>query len=1026
MRFRYRPFQAVVVAILAALITACAAFAPLYDRAMQQSLVDLTLEQTPAVTDGLQLTGVYGSSGSFGSISVPPPTPESALAKVPAAIRPYFDAPVLGYAAMVTRVPGGPEDPQGELVARSRVCGHVTMVSGRCPDGVGEIAVSEADVDNFGLVTGTTLRIAGVGSGRGHVRVPTHRLTVTGVYRQERGAYWLGQVLTGRSGVVSLVPPNIVQHDVWLTDRSTFEGGTGTLPQESSYVGMGIDPDAVGVDELLELGTAVRRLSEETRLTEQGATITVSSGLPGIADEVRDQSAQSRVTVPLLMAQLGLLAVVVLWLVLLAVTEQRRPEVALARLRGRGRRGARTLLVGELLPVALAGVVPGVLLALGGSWIARTVVLPGDAPFEVGLPLLLAVVVAVVLLTLVTVVAVVRVSREPVATLLRRVPPRRAGWGLGVADALVIAGCGSIVVVFATGGLDGPVALAAPGLLAIVVGLVLAHLTTPTAALAGSRLLRRGRVRAGVSVLDAARSPATRRVVAIVTLATALAVFSADALLVGDRNRAAASEQEAGAPMVAAVRGTDLAAVRAALGAADPDGRLATPVVRVVPPSSSARTTLAVVPDEFARIALFPGGAPSRAVWRRLAAPDTPPVRLSGTRLTADLEDSSLGSVGVGGDRRPVEVGIDVVTASGELLHVRLGDLMRPVAHARFSAELGCGDGCFVTGLTFGSLPGASIDGTVTFAPLQTDTGRYPLGPAGRWADVQDADTGVVRATGSGPDLTVEVHGTGADQVTLPQTWVPTRLAALVAGDLPPGSTDDRFTMTGIDGQEQTAARAATLPRVPASLPDTSVVNLDLALRGREVAATDQLEVWFATGDRDLLDRVTSALHDRGIEVGSVTRLADVRRTYDESTAAWSLQLAALVGGAALLIALLVLAVSAASSWRFRTRDLAALRMAGVPGRSITAMSVAAQLPAVLVGVVAGTAAGVYGAHLALPIVPLFADAPSVSTLDLDVAWGPVLLAAAAALVVLGVGGALIGRVMARRAGLPRLREGGP
>ncbi|HNA33789.1 MAG TPA: hypothetical protein PL106_11760, partial [Flavobacteriales bacterium] len=41
---------------------------------------------------------------------------------------------------------------EGELVARSRVCGHVTMVSGRCPDGVGEIAVSEADVDNFGLV----------------------------------------------------------------------------------------------------------------------------------------------------------------------------------------------------------------------------------------------------------------------------------------------------------------------------------------------------------------------------------------------------------------------------------------------------------------------------------------------------------------------------------------------------------------------------------------------------------------------------------------------------------------------------------------------------------------------------------------------------------------------------------------------------------------------------------------------------------------------------------------------------------
>ena len=148
-----------------------------------------------------------------------------------------------------------------------------------------------------------------------------------------------------------------------------------------------------------------------------------------------------------------------------------------------------------------------------------------------------------------------------------------------------------------------------------------------------------------------------------------------------------------------------------------------------------------------------------------------------------------------------------------------------------------------------------------------------------------------------------------------------------------------------------------------------------------------------------------------------------MRSSYDESAAAWSLQLAALIGAAALLIALLVLVVSAVSSWRFRTRDLAALRMAGVPSRSIGTMSVAAQLPAVLVGVAAGTAAGLYGAQLALPIVPLFAEAPLVSTLDLGVAWGAVLAAALASLVVLGLGGVLIGRAMARRSELRRLRE---
>ncbi|WP_395695338.1 FtsX-like permease family protein [Nocardioides sp.] len=1023
MRWRYRPFQAAVVATLAALVTACAVFAPLYDRAMQQSLVDLTLEQAPPVTDGLQLSAVYADAVGFGRSSTqPPPPPETVVTKVPAGVRSSFGTPVLGYAATATRLPGASHDPIGELRWRSDVCDHLTIVAGSCPDAAGEVAVSEADVDNFGLRPGASFRIAAVGAGDVHVHGRSTRLTVSGVYRQRPDDYWMGQILTGRSGLVSPTPPTQVQHDVWLTGRETFDSGL-TLPGASSTVDLAVDPDAVGVDELLRLGSAVRTLADENRLTEQGATISVHSGLPALADQVRDQRAQSRVTVPLLMAQLGLLTVVVLWLVLLAVTEQRRPEVALARLRGRGRRGARGLLLGELLPVVWVGVVPGVLLAVVGSWVARTAVLPGDAPFELRVPVLGAVLLSVALLTVVTVLAVTRVAREPVATLLRRVPPRRAGWTLGVAEALLVAGCGSVVVVFATGGLDGPAALAAPGLLAVVVGVVLAHLTSPTAAVAGGRLLRRGRVRAGVSVLDAARSPATRRVVAVVTLATALAVFSADALLVGERNRASAAEQEAGAAMVASVRGTDLASVRAALAEVDAGGRLATPVLRVVPPSNSARETLAVVPGEFARIALFPGGAPPNAAWQRLATPDTSPVTVVGTRLAVDVDPSTLRSVGVGGDRQPVEVGLDLVTDAGEVLHATLGDLAPGADRARFTSDLSCRDGCYVTRITFTSLPGASIDGAATFSPLRTDAGQYPLGPADQWVDVADGD-GEVRAAGRGDDLTVVVRGAGSQTVALPQAWLPDDLSALVAGDLPPGTDGNGFALAGVDGQDQPARRVASVVRVPASPPNTSVVNLDLAVRGRPVAANDQLEIWFAADDDALLDRVTAALRDRGVELGDVTRLTDVRRSYDESTAAWSLQLAALVGGAAVLIALLVLVVSAASSWAVRTRDLAALRMAGVGRGPVTTMSVAAQLPPVVVGVVAGTVAGVYGAYLALPIVPLFADAPLVSTLDLDIAWGPVLGAAAAALVVLGAGAVRVGRTMARRAGLRRLREG--
>ena len=64
------------------------------------------------------------------------------------------------------------------------------------------------------------------------------------------------------------------------------------------------------------------------------------------------------------MAQMGLLLVCVLWLVLVAAADQRRGEVAVARLRGRGSRGARRLLLGETLPPVVVGAPLGALLAV--------------------------------------------------------------------------------------------------------------------------------------------------------------------------------------------------------------------------------------------------------------------------------------------------------------------------------------------------------------------------------------------------------------------------------------------------------------------------------------------------------------------------------------------------------------------------------------------------------------------------------------------------------------------------------------
>ena len=81
----------------------------------------------------------------------------------------------------------------------------------------------------------------------------------------------------------------------------------------------------------------------------------VETQLPTIIDGIRVGQHQLRVIVPLLMAQLGLLAAAILLLVAQAAVEQRRPEVALARLRGRSREGAGRIVMGELAATVAIG-----------------------------------------------------------------------------------------------------------------------------------------------------------------------------------------------------------------------------------------------------------------------------------------------------------------------------------------------------------------------------------------------------------------------------------------------------------------------------------------------------------------------------------------------------------------------------------------------------------------------------------------------------------------------------------------------
>lgn len=867
---RYRIGQALVIALLSALIAACAAFAPLYDRAMQQAAVDVTLDNASTLERDVQLYG-------YVTMYVGRRLDAAELADlIPGDL---FEPAVRGRNA--TTMLGAP-GAKGDLWWREGQCEHIEITTGSCPDGPRQILVSENEAKVYGIAVNTTVTtpaaeplVTETGE-----KPPTPNVTfkVVGIYRPADTVWWQGLQLSGIAGITSSDSP---RHDVWLTDASTFGDSTPFLDDEMAWTGARLRTDAVGVEELAGLNKDLRALQarseSESESIDAGQLVSsMDTDLPTLADGVNAQIQQSRTTVPLLLVQLGLLGVIVLWLMLVAATDQRRPEVVIARLRGLGTPGARTLLMRELLPPVLIGIVPGVLVALGGAGLVRAYVLPGDPPFELPRGLVLALVVAAATLTLVTYAAAARIAREPLGALLHRTSGRRPGWRLGAGDAVAIAATGACVVAFVTGSLTGPIALAAPALLSVMVGLLLAHLFAPAAVRLGRALLTRGRLLSGVPLLEAARNTATRHTVTLVTVASALAVFSVCGVLVGDHNRELAAEQKAGAALVAELysaetTATQLERVRQTLATIDPDSRQVTPVLRTVAPSGAAMT-LAVDPEAFRRIALFaPGEEPSDGAW-------------------------------------------------------------------------------------------SALSGAAAREPVAT-------------------------------------IGTGAF------------------------AAEKNPTIIGLDGIEQEGERVGAVDRIPGGIRDLTLVDLDTA---RELAQPDgdsSVSLWFAEEDPALLSEITDALSGQDVLVGETRTLSDARLRLDESVATWSLWLGALVGLAAVMIALLGLSVLSITGWRTRARDLASLAMAGVGRRTINRLPGAAQLVPVAVGVLAGAGCGLLGVALTMPDVPLFAVPPDVDTTDLSIPWAAAAMTAGACFLVLGATAAALGRAVAASARLDRLRE---
>lgn len=507
------------------------------------------------------------------------------------------------------------------LLGRAGFCDRVRVTAGRCATSRFEVMVPGAPGKTGGVAPGDRVVLVQDNG----VNVPVRRtLLVTGLFtpREPAADYWSATTVPQGVAIPAGAEGRTVQPPTWLTPLASF---TGTVPPPVDRNG---PPPPAGRESPRSLGwsnvqtTAFRQLIplafsydkldqargavERTRSLASAAQppVDVTEQVTTIDQAVRGDVEQVQVIAPLLLAQLVLLQVVLVWVVLRALLTQRRTEVALVRLRSPGARGARRLVLGELLPPLLVGLPVGMALAYALQALLRTIWVPGPAGWS--WPALAAGAAAAAVCVVLLLVLVRGVVRTPISALLRTVPPRQRRWSLSAVETVLLTLAAGMLLAVATGNLTGAPVLVTPLVIALAVGLLVGGLLVPLGNRAAGRLLDRGRLPSLLALTGLARRPSTRQLILALTAAGALLAFGASTLVLGQANRVAATKAATGAPvrMLAIdvpglVEPQNLVRV---VDQVDPQRRHLAPVYQVRSGSSDGPVTLVGEPATMSRI----------------------------------------------------------------------------------------------------------------------------------------------------------------------------------------------------------------------------------------------------------------------------------------------------------------------------------------------------------------------------------------------------------------------------------------
>ncbi len=1012
---RFRAGRSLLVLLIATIATASAVAAAGYIRAAQQSVLRDGLKYSPTYQTNVVMDA-YGPANEVATVDDAHLTVNQELAGKPL-LRQVFGAPI--YAVDQDSF-AGLDDGKAGLAwfgYREGVCAYLTIV-GSCADQPGQIMMSKRSADRFGITVGETIYdnsslqkiTPGPEGGPGQMAEK-----VVGLYtpKNVNDPYWAGNPYFADGPDPE--SPTAIRLDTLFTANAD-EAEQGFTNKRNLHVEIPFKLGTVTLDNVAAVLTEVKAFQADTSrhsyVTDTGVTL--------VLDQVDAQQRALDKTIPVVAVPLVVLCLFVLFLVVTALTEERTPELALAKLRGYPTGRASRFGVGEMLMLIVLAMPLGIVLGLGLTEAASHAILSTGVHAEFRLPIVLAALAAMAAGVIAAWLATRATLRRGVLALMRRVPPRtgwRAGVGLGVAIAFVGA---SLVAAFLNR--SSPIAwLAAPSI-ALIAGLIAARFLAFVSARRLRFSLRRGNVVGLLSGAWLARQAGRNRVVAVLTVAVALLVFGAVGWDVGARARTDNAQDTLGAATVFRVAPTYPSGLEAAVRKADPSGQTMAVVEERQYFANGYVTLVGVDTSALPNVAIWRGKSKSEvaSIAAALRPATAKTLTVSGSMtITADVSSVS---------GAPMDISA-LVSSSGEPpTSEPIGVLAKGVS-TYTGALPGCVEGCRLLGLTLGRTAGPSAPAAATLDITSVTAGAVKVTDfsADAWAaDPTRAPLAHLKVSADS-SLHVTLSTTDPTDALISYQDTPSSLPVVVAGG---SKADDpnapEFSFPGLGSNPGPMSVVGRADLVPNGGADAVLFDLDtgssIAERSGSLADATNLEyeVWASA---DAPADIASKLVTNGVVVLSSDSIDNylIRLSRGAPTLAMWFYLVA--GGLALVLAVGVVLLGAYVGSASRIYEYASLKVAGVKPGTIRRAVLREYRSVLGIALLVGVAAGLGGAFLMLPGIPLVTVDGPVGDVPYSSDMPAVYAALAVTIIAMGVVVVLAMRVL-RRATPDRLREG--